>query len=337
MTRQTFVFAASTAACVLLQAACGSDAPTNTSPTITAPTPQTPANGSTVSGQTPSLTVVNATGASGLRYRFEVASDSGFSNIVASADNLPEGTGTTSWVVAPALASGTFHWRSRASAEGANGPFSTATNFEIESGFNSDKPVDDILVFDPLTNGMSVGAVSGGEFRSGGWFTTNADSAIRYRIPTTVNGFVEFDVKGLRNPNPNSNKRNLMIMWDPSRGDYTENPFRVHIAKFDTNLVNRWHMRLRFISNGQEANTGINKFDWDPNRTYHFRLEWGSFPAIVSSQRARVILDGREIMARNYDNLYRPSTHWVELGMAPRSETLEQVTYSNVTIGVRRP
>ena len=235
------------------------------------------------------------------------------------------------------LQSGTFNWRARASAEGADGPYSTVTSFEIESGFSSDTPVDNILVFDPLTNGMSVGDVGGGEFRAGGWFTTDANSSIRYRIPTTVNGFVEFDVKGLRNPNPNSNKRNLVIMWDPSRGDYTENPFRVHIAKFDTRLVNRWHMRLRFISNGQETNTGIDLFDWDPNRTYHFRLAWGAFPSIVSSQRARVILDGREIMARNYDNLYRPATHWVELGMAPRSETLEHVTYSNVTIGVRQP
>ena len=337
MNRQALVLAASAAACLLLYAACGSNEPTSTSPTITAPTPSSPANGSTVTGQTPALTVVNATGASDLRYRFEVASDSGFSSIVASADNLPEGAGTTSWVVAPALPSGTFHWRARASAEGTNGPYSSVANFEIEFGFSSDTPVDNILVFDPLTNGMSVGDVGGGEFRAGGWFTTDADSSIRYRISTTVNGFVEFDVKGLRNPNPNSNKRNLMIMWDPSRGNYTDNPFRVHIAKFDTRLVSRWHMRLRFISNGEETNTGIDLFDWDPNRTYHFRLAWGAFPSIVSSQRARVMLDGREIMVRNYDNLYRPATHWVELGMAPRSETLEQVTYSNVTIGVRRP
>ena len=44
-----------------------------------------------------------------------------------------------------------------------------------------------------------------------------------------------------------------------------------------------------------------------------------------------------EIMARNYDPPYRPNTHWVELGMAPRTESLEQAIYSNVTIGVRRP
>jgi hypothetical protein len=43
------------------------------------------------------------------------------------------------------------------------------------------------------------------------------------------------------------------------------------------------------------------------------------------------------IMTRNYDNHYLPDTHWVELGMAPRAESLEQATYSNVRIGVRQP
>ena len=166
---------------------------------------------------------------------------------------------------------------------------------------------------------------------------TDALSYIRYDIPTTPNGFVEFQVSNLMDLNPHSAKRNLLIMWDPTRGDYTENPFRVHIAKYDTRLVNRWHMRLRFISNGQETNTGINLFDWDPSRTYTFRLEWGAFPEIVSSQRARVLLDGAVIMTRNYDPLYRPAQHVVELGMAPRAESLEQAIYSNVTIGVRRP
>jgi hypothetical protein len=29
-----------------------------------------------------------------------------------------------------------------------------------------------------------------------------------------------------------------------------ESPFRMHLSKYDTNLVDRWHMRLRFISRG---------------------------------------------------------------------------------------
>ncbi len=337
MNKRALVFVATLGACLLFFAACGSDETSSSSPTITAPTPQSPANGSTVQSLNPTLTVGNATGAASLSYRFEVATDSGFSSIVAAVDNVPEGSGNTSWVVTPALASGRFFWRARASGEGVQGPFSGTTNFDVESGFNSQTPINNIYVSDPLTTGMSVGEVGGGQFRAGGWFATNASSYIRYEIPTTRNGFVEFQVTNLRNPNPRSDKRSLMIMWDPTRGDYTENPFRVHIAKFDTNLVTRWYMRLRFISNGEETNTGTDFFDWDPNHIYSFRLEWGAFPAIVSSQRVQFLMDGRVIMTRNYDNHYEPSTHWVELGMGPRNETLEQALYSNVTIGVRQP
>jgi hypothetical protein len=319
--------------------ACGNEEPTTTtSPTITAPVPIEPSPGATVSTDSPTLRVTNASGAASLTYRFEIASDAGFGSIVASVSGLAEGSGTTSWNVTPALPpNATYFWRARASADGTDGPLSSASSFTVALGFSSNTPVNTILVSDPLTTGLSVGEVGGGEFRSGGWMATDALSYIRYEIPTTPNGYVEFDVTNLRNPNPHSDKRNLMIMWDPTRGEYTTNPFRVHIAKLDTNTVTRWHMRLRFISNGQETNTGFDFFDWDPNRIYNFRLEWGAFPSVVSSQRARVLLDGREVMVRNYDPLYRPSTHWVELGMAPRSETLEQAIYSNVVIGVRQP
>lgn len=338
MNARGFLLAGASAACLLLETACGSNDPESASPTITAPTVSQPASGATVDGRTPTLTVGNASGASNLRYRFEVATDSGFTSIAAIGDNIPQGAGSTSWSITPALDAGqTYHWRARASAEQTVGPFSAVSNFTVLGGFASSTPVDDILVFDPLTNQMSVGEVGGGSFRAGGWIATDANSYIRYEIPPTPNGFVEFQVTNLRNPNPRSDKRSLMIMWDPTRGDYTTNPFRVHLAKFDTNLVTRWHMRLRWISNGQEHNTGIDKFDWNPDQIYTFRIEWGGFPEIVSSQRVHVLLDGLVIMSRNYDPIYRPDTHWVELGMAPRTESLERALYSNVTIGVRRP
>jgi hypothetical protein len=293
-----------------------------------------------VSSSTPTLTVGNATGASGLRYRFEVSSDSGFASTVAVGDDVAEGSGgATSWTVTESLNLGaTYFWRARASAGATTGPFSAAATFEVLGGFLTESPVNQLYVFDPLTNGSSVGEVGGGgEFKREGWMATNALSYIRYEIPTTPNGFVEFDVTNLRNPNPHSEKRALMIMWDPTKGDYTTNPFRVTISKFDTNIVDRWHMRLRFIANGQETNTGIDFYQWDPQRVYSFRMEWGAFPEIVSTQRVQVLMDGSMIMARNYDRLYVPDTHWVELGMAPRAESLEQATYSNVRIGVRQP
>ena len=288
--------------------------------------------------QQPTLVVGNATGASGLVYEFQVATDSAFSNIIVTGGGIAEGAGSTSWQVnAPLNVGSTYTWRARASGGGLVSPFSSGASFDVAGGFILNQPQNQMLVFDPLTNGTSVGEVSGGEFRDGGWFTTDATSSIRYEVPTITSGYVEFDARGLRtiNPTPRPLKRNLLIMWDPSAGDYTENPFRVHITKFDERLVTRWPMRFRWIAAGQESNTGIDLYEWDRNRTYNFRLEWGAFPDVVSSQRARVLLDGREILVRNYDPIYRPSTHWIELGMGPRDETLEQVTYSNVRIGTR--
>jgi hypothetical protein len=341
LNKHRFIFAGTLPMCLALYGACSSEEPgsSSSSPTITAPTPRSPATGATVGSTTPTLTVTNASGASGLRYRFEVARDSSFGNVVAAGDDVTEGgTGTTSWQVSPDLGIGeTYYWRARAAVAGTPGPYSSAANFAVEGGFVSESPVGSLLVYDPLTNGSSVGEVGGGSFRERGWIATDALSYIRYDIPTTPNGFVEFQVTNLMTINPHNDKRNLMIMWDPSRGEYTTNPYRVHIAKYDRRLVNRWPMRFRFISNGQETNTGIDLYEWDPQRVYTFRLEWGAFPEIVSSQRARVLLDGVEIMARNYDPIYRPAQHVVELGMAPRAESLEQAIYSNVRIGVRRP
>jgi hypothetical protein len=295
---------------------CGSDTPTGSDSPITAPTAREPVTGAAVESATPTLTVGNATGASGLRYRFEVAADAAFTSMVAAGDDVAEGEGgTTSWTVSSALNTGAvYHWRARASSAGVAGPYSAPASFELRGGFLTGTPSGLLYVFDPLTGGSSVGEVGGGgEFKPEGWMATNALSYIRYEIPPTP------------------------IMWDPSRGDYTANPFRVTLSKFDTNIVDRWHMRLRFIANGEETNTGINFYQWDPRKVYRFRMEWGAFPEIVSSQRVQVLMDGSVILVRNYDRLYLPDTHWVELGMAPRSESLEQATYSNVRIGIRQP
>ena len=319
-------------------AGCGDDGPSSSSINISAPTVQTPASGEGVSSQQPTLTVGNAQGASNLTYRFEVASDSGFAAIVVIGSDISAGSsGSTSWQVSQPLdLGGKFYWRARASVAGTTGPFSSVADFTIAAGFASQTPVNQTYIFDPLTNGSSVGEVGGGVFNDLGWMATDAKSYIRYEVPTIISGFVEFQVSGLMrlNPAPTPLKRNLLIMWDPTAGSYTQNPFRVHIAKFDERLVRRWHMRFRWLSQGQERNIGINLFDWNPDQTYTFRLEWGAFPE-ENSQRARVLLDGREIMVRNYDPIYRPNVHWIELGMAPREESLEQATYSNVTIGQR--
>jgi len=323
---------------------CGSESPTSSS--ISAPTVQSPAAGSIVGGSTPTLTVANATGGVGEpTYRFEVAADSAFANPLAAEEGIAQGSdGVTSWRVPEPLRGGqvddtglaTYYWRARASATGEIGPWSTTASLHFQEGFllRGGSSSSGLIVADPLTNGTSVGDVVGGNFNPRGWMATDAAAYIRYDIPTLVSGFVEFDVTNLQEPNPRSDKRMLMVMWDPTRGDYTTNPYRVHLQKMDRRTVDFDHLRLRWISRGQERNIGYNFTDWNPERVYRFRLEWGNFPNI-DTQWVRVLFDGVEILTRNYDNLYQPSTHWIELGGAPRNETLEQATYSNVRIGTR--
>ena len=327
-------------ALTLTYVACSEESPTSSS-SLTAPTIQSPAVGATLTDLQPTLTVGNSTGGVGEpTYRFEISTDQGFSTTVAADEGIGQGaSGSTSWQVTSVLDAGqTYYWRSRSSATGESSPWSSVASFATLGGFTSADPrPGGILIFDPLTVGSSVGEVGGGSFNERGWMATAADTYIRYRVPTLPNGFVEFDVTNLRNPNPRSDKRNLLIMWDPTAGEYTQNPYRVHIAKFDTRLVDRWYVRLRWISQGQEANTGYDFFQWNRNQVYHWRIEWGAFPEIVSSQRVQVFLDGQQIMARNYDRIYNPATHWIELGMAPRAETLEQAIFSNVVIGARNP
>ena len=321
---------------------CGSESPTSGS--LSAPIPQSPATGATVSGNDVTLTVANASGGTGdPTYRFEVASDSAFTSQLAAEEGIGQGSGSTSWRVPVPLRGGpvdetgmaTYYWRARASATGETSSWSQTANLRVQEGLFLPSPSPSgLIVADPLTNGTSVGEGEGGEWRPQGWMATNAATYIRYEIPTLRSGYVQFDVTNLREPNPHSDKRMLLIMWDPTKGDYTRNPFRVHIQKMDDQTVTYDHLRLRWISRGQERNIGHSFTDWDPQQTYRFRLEWGDFPGI-DTQWVRVLMDGDEIMTRNYDFPYAPATHWVELGGAPRNETLEQAIFSNVLIGTR--
>ena len=177
-----------------------------------------------------------------------------------------------------------------------------------------------------------MGQVSGGRFTSSGWQVTQRGNFIRYVVPTITSGFVEWENLNLTRTNPARDLFSLMGMWDPTRGDYRENPFRVHIRKLDTNGHNPPYVRMRFISNGDQHDVGWDFLEWNPNRAYRWRLEWGPRGG---GNEARVLLDERLIMRTGYGPTYRPSTHWIELGIEERAETIVGVVFRNVRIGRR--
>jgi hypothetical protein len=283
------------------------------------------------------LTVGNATGGGGSRtYRFELAEDESFSSLAASQDGVPEGDdGTTSWQSSPIEPGRRYVWRARAVASGQSGAYSEVGYFNIRDAFSSGVHTGGLVVYDPLTNGSSVAMESvGGRFTPQGWQVVNRSDYLRYQVPQMADGYVEFDVTNIREPNPVKGSRMLLSMWDPTKGPYRDNSFRVHLQKLDRNTVRICDIRFRWISRGQEANTCRSFFDFEADIVYPWRIEWGTYPGFPA-QQSRVILEGLQIMERNYDRPYRPKTFWIEIGNQDRAESLEEAIFSEIRIGTR--
>lgn len=308
----------------------------STDPSLSAPTLQEPPIGEAVQDLQPELVIGNATGGSGTRtYTFDLALDSAFQQIALTESGVSEGLGgITKWRVNETLEADTkYYWRVAAATSIGSGPYSAVSEFRVREPFSSDRPTGSLVVFDPLNNGFSVGEVMGGTFVAGGWQPQTNLDCLRYQVPTLEDGRIEFTTENLSTPNPVPGKRILLSMWDPTKGDYRENPYRVNLSKLDYSTVKYDDVRLRWISRGEEHNVGISFFDFEPQLVYEWRMEWGDAQGI--GENVKVFLDGIEILTRNYSAAYHPKIHWIELGNCEREESLEMVIFSNVRIGAK--
>ena len=310
---------------------------------FTAPIIADPLPGTTVSSSQPTLTVLNAVqlAGAGRTYLFQVSSDQNFNVLEAQSPEVTEGaSGSTSWQVDRALSNGPHYWRVRARSGVTDSPFSSTAQFSIGSGGGSagggggnppptTPPPAGTIVSDPLMGG-SIGEVSGGQFTTNGWQVLSPGNFIRYEVPPMSRGWVEFDTRGLREINPSNDQFMLFGMWDPTAGDFRANPFRVNIQKLHPNPHNPPYLRVRWISQGEQHDEGVNFFAWNPNQTYRWRLEW---EPEGNGHIARLYLDGQVLIRVNYRRAYRPNVHFIELGIGERGESVVGVTYSNLRIG----
>ncbi|HXV61635.1 MAG TPA: hypothetical protein VEK15_13135 [Vicinamibacteria bacterium] len=306
---------------------------TSSSTTITAPGIVGPNATTPISEQQPTLTVTNASVSSGATptYTFHVSSDQSFGSLAAQASGVGQGSGQTSWQVDSPLGDGAYFWRARAEAEGTSGPFSAVAQFAIASvGGGSGET---LLVLDPLTGGTTLATDrGGGTLTDQGWRVENNGDFLRYEVPTVVDGYVQWENLGLTPRGVNEASHMLFGMWDPSAGAFRQNAFRVHVQKLWNNPHNPPFLRFRWISQGREADADANFTDWDPGTVYTWRVDWG--PA-EGANTARVFLDGDEIMQIRYNRPYQPNTHWIELGIEERHESVIDAVYRNFAV-VRR-
>ena len=304
---------------------------TGTSITLTAPGIVGPNSSAPLADTQPTLTVTNATASNGAAptYTFQVASDQGFGSVVAQASGIAQGSAQTTWEVSQPLNSGSYFWRARADASGVAGPFSAVAQLAV---LGIGGPGESVVVNDSLTNGSTLAIErGGGTFTPDGWRVDSNSDFLRYEVPTIEHGYVQWQNIGMT-PQGIADSRMLFGMWDPTTGNFRTNAFRVNLQHNWPPDHNPPWIRLRWISQGRQEDGGNNFNDWDPARVYTWRVEWGPDG---EDELARVLLDGVEVIRLPYNYGYLPNTHWIELGIEERKESIIGLVYRNFAV-VRR-
>jgi hypothetical protein len=327
MTRRN-AFAVVAFAAALLAAACGGS-PSQPSPgpgagaplpppTLGAPVPDNPDPDEQLTSTQPELRVGNAASdqAGAKSYHFQVSSTDDFSAVVVEAQNVAEGPGATTWTVSPPLQPNTIYWwRSRATQGTATGPWSGASRFKSKiEGYNLPGEL-----FDPLTNGTSIGSRAGGlTFLPEGVRLDGLGSRIRYALMRTMSSG-EFSVQATGLDNNSAGESTKLFSMQQGSDLITTNPYRATIEKRANGTVS---FRLIAGNPDTRADADRREVTFSPSKTYLWRFTWGGGTARL------VIFEGDEQgpvvfnNAKSYGGTYLPNPHIAHLGAPPARDGL---------------
>jgi len=204
-----------------------------------------------------------------------------------------------------------YRWRVRAEWNGAFGPWSSTVTFR-----SADIPVGYIAaseIYDPLTDGKSVGVINGRHtFIPGvGVRLEDLTSYIEYKLPQTlVAGEYSAIISNL-STDGQGNKTKVMSMSEGS-ADIITNVHRMTCEKRNDGTV-AW----RFIANDQQIDTEGHervRVDFHESWTYFWRATWngGAFNLNIRVDNP----GGPEIYnyAKTYRGAYDPNPHYVFAG-----------------------
>jgi hypothetical protein len=321
-----------------------------------APSPQSPVGDVRLQTfTTPTLTAGAASftnGGSGtLQYRFQLLSDTG---AVVQDSGLRTAANWTPTINLDF--DKRYQWQVRAEMDGASGPWSARASFlSPNGGFIRGQDV-----FDPLTNGQTVGLRRGGHFVSGsngGWEADGLGDALDYDIPTCSACKVEFDVTNFGGGEGVS--ISVDVKWF-SMGDasawggflpFRDHPWKMHLEQRSDG--DGTGMQVIWRNGGADADTGGDpdfgdhrgKFlsggpDWGhsfDNKVWHFVIEWTTLTykiTIGELGKPGVIwfpgAGSSGYFANNHP--YAPPNHRIELGCVPRNESMIGARYRNLKV-----
>jgi hypothetical protein len=347
------------AAVVAVALACSKSAPTPASPSApttvssdaaadgstlkaTAPTPVSPINGA--QPDTLTLTINKSTGKFDssvvLSYEFEIKNAAGAT--VCNSGNVPGGTAATI-VYTPTcvLEFDTAHtWRARATNAGAVGPWSAAASFKTPSGGY----IRNGELFDPLTNGKTVGSVLGSvTFTSEGASINELTSSIRYIMDQTVTaGEYSFYAKNIKSAAPGGKTKMMAIQQ--GTGDITDNPYRFTVEKRGSAYVTPGQTRYRIITGNNTTKVWDSASvvpNYDTARWYFWKATW-----TLGSARVQVRLDSdtgpivADLPVGTGSSPYAPNPMVVYVGApvgraGPEDASVPRIIVKNVWLSAR--
>ena len=282
--------------------------------TLTAPSHVSPADDAHTNSLQPELAIANATSSqSGAKtYEFEVSPSADFALIVVSADNVAEDAdGQTGWTVSrPLQGTSRYWWRARSKQGTSVGPWSTATRFRSRiEGFNRAGEL-----FDPLTNGSTVGTPIGATFLPGqGVRLDSLGSRVTYTLPQNLPEG-EFSVLATGLTSNSAGDSTKLFSMQQGSSDITTNPYRATIEKRDTGTVT-----FRFIAGDVNARADSLRqvVQFNPSAVYFWKFTWGSgvgrLLVLEGGEHGRVVYDQSD----TYSGTYRPNPHIAYLGAPP--------------------
>lgn len=283
----------------------------------TAPTPISPVNNAQ-----PDVLVLTA-GTSTARfisgvtfsYEFEIRNAAG--NTVCTSPPIASSDSTVSFTPTCQLDFDAPHtWRVRALLDDARGPWAAFSNFRSAAGGY----IRGNEVFDPLTNGKTVGEVRGPvEFIQGqGAKLVSPDSHIRYVLPVNLQGG-EFSmmVLGADEGAPGDKSKIFSMQEGPFEGDITDDDYRMTAELRGRNYGAPGSVAFRIIcGDGVSRDGERHQVNFNSSRWYFWRFSWRTGTA-----RLEVRLDNRNGSAV-YDRTigtgshpYRPDPHYLYIGV----------------------
>ncbi len=197
-----------------------------------------------------------------------------------------------------------------------------------------------VMISESLKDGATQGIVGDGTLTAEGLQLHGGEGFLRYGISTTSQGYVEFDAKGFVTDELHGGsefKAVLLTMWDGNAPYLYESSGYIYELRFFGHISGRPDasntLSIRLLSDYDWNEGHRHYYSWDPNQTYHFRVEW-------SLGSSTVYVNGEAVATCPVAKEFRPGNHQIQIGanmVAPYShrwkESPHDILISNVVIG----